>query len=67
MAHGKSGLVVPKGKAASLADAMVALLRDPARAAALASAGRAEALQRYSVERMVSDYARLYREILCAS
>jgi glycosyltransferase involved in cell wall biosynthesis len=46
---------------------MLALLRDPARAAQLAAAARAEALRRFPVERMVADYARLYREILCAS
>jgi len=64
---GRTGVVVPKGRPEAFAAAMLALLRDPARAAQLAAAARAEALRRFPVERMVADYARLYQEILCAS
>jgi glycosyltransferase involved in cell wall biosynthesis len=67
VAHDKTGLVVPKGQPSALADAMLALLADPARAAKLGTAARVEALRRFSVERMVADYARLYRELLCVS
>lgn len=65
--HGQTGLVVPKGEPVPLAEAMAQLLQDPERAAALARAARAEALGRFSVDRMVADYADLYRELLCAS
>ncbi len=40
--HGRTGLLVPVEDAAALAEAVAALLGDPARAAALAAAGRAE-------------------------
>jgi glycosyltransferase involved in cell wall biosynthesis len=37
--HGTTGLIVPKGDAAAMAQAIVSLLRDPARAAAMGVAG----------------------------
>jgi glycosyltransferase involved in cell wall biosynthesis len=65
--NGRTGLVVPKGMPEALAEEMLRLLRDPDHAAELGAAARAEAQRRFSVERMVADYARLYQEILCGS
>jgi len=69
VAHERTGLVFPKGHEAELAEAMLKLLQSPACAAELGAAARAEALSRFSVERMAAEYARLYREVLssCAS
>lgn len=62
--HEKTGWVVPKGNAAALAAALIKLLTDPAQAARLGLAARADATARFSVERMVDDYAALYREVI---
>ena len=62
--HGKTGLVVPKDDAGVLAGALISLLSDPAHASALGAAARAEAIKRFSVERMADDYAALYDELL---
>ncbi len=51
--HGVSGLLLPPGDPAALAEAVLGLLGDPARAGALAAAGRREALRRFSVEAMI--------------
>ncbi len=56
---GRTGLLVRAGDAHALAEALLALLRDPARAQSLGSAARA-AVERFTFERMVSDYQRLY-------
>ena len=64
VAHGRSGLVVPKGNAAALADALIKLLNDPDYASGLGRTAQADATARFSVERMVDDYAALYRELV---
>jgi len=64
--HKKTGFVAPKGRPEEFARAILELLNDRSRAAALGTAARAEALTRFSVERMVSEYAGFYRELLCA-
>ncbi|MGW6131955.1 glycosyltransferase family 4 protein [Cellulomonas sp. NPDC055163] len=48
---GRTGLLVPPGDAAALAQAVASLLDDPARAHELAAAGRAEADLRFTAER----------------
>ncbi|HYG74447.1 MAG TPA: glycosyltransferase [Planctomycetota bacterium] len=63
----KTGLVVPKAQPKPLADAIISLLEERALAVRYAAAARDEAARRFSVERMVADYAALYREIACAS
>ncbi len=64
VADGETGILVPAHDPAALAAALVALLRDPARARGMGEAGRRRVLDRYAVERMVAAYETLY-ESLC--
>lgn len=57
---GENGRLVPAGDAAAMADAIEALLRDTGQAERLAAAARAEAIERYSLERMNADYEALF-------
>ena len=60
----RTGQLVPPGDAAGLAAAMVAMCRQPDRWQALGRAGRERVEEHFDVRRMVSDYERLYRELL---
>ena len=60
---GVTGLLVPPGNADALAGAIRRLLEDPAGAAAMGARGRERVRERFSADRMVADYARLYREV----
>lgn len=51
LTDGHTGLLVEAGSAQALAEAIIAVASDPARSQALAGAARAEALERFSVER----------------
>ena len=62
--HGRTGLLVPPGEPDALAAAMRSVVRNPARAAALGAAARADVQQRYSFDRMVSAFEHLYRSAL---
>jgi glycosyltransferase involved in cell wall biosynthesis len=55
-----TGVLVAPEDPAALAAAVVALLRDPARRAAMAAASRARHAERFGVERMVAATAALY-------
>jgi glycosyltransferase involved in cell wall biosynthesis len=59
-----TGLVVPSRDPAALAEAIVALARDPARAAAFGAAGRERALSAFSQERCTDRIEELYRAAL---
>lgn len=56
---GETGLLVPPGDAAALAEAVATLLDDRARASALAEAGRWDAAERFGVQRYRAQMGRL--------
>ena len=62
--HEKTGLVVKIGDANGLAESLIRLLNDPARARELGDAAEIECRARFSVDRMVDEYAALYNECL---
>jgi glycosyltransferase involved in cell wall biosynthesis len=64
VAHDRTGWVVLKEKAEPLAKAILKLINDRVLARRLAVAAREEATARFSVDRMVAEYAALYRELL---
>ncbi|MFF9807540.1 DUF3492 domain-containing protein [Streptomyces coeruleorubidus] len=61
---GGTGLVVPPRNPRALAEACVALLRDPERRARLGAAARARALELFTVEQNIAAFHRLYLEIV---
>ena len=60
----RNGVLVPPGNVEALADAIVRLLDDPAHAERLGAAARETVRQRYSFERMVDGFERLYESEL---
>lgn len=63
---GETGRLVPPADAGALAGAILALLRDPVRARALAEAGQALVQRRYTVDAMMESTTAVYRELLDA-
>ncbi|MFE0171514.1 DUF3492 domain-containing protein [Streptomyces sp. NPDC059002] len=61
---GGTGLVVPARNPRALAEACVALLRDPERCARLGAAARARALELFTVEQNVAAFRGIYLEIV---
>lgn len=61
---GKSGIIVPQDDAGALAEALLGLLRDPARAAELGRAARERALERFSVEKAAEALIGYYNDML---
>lgn len=64
LAEGMAGMLVPPGDVDAFAEAMLALAHDQARARELGDAGFAHARVYYAAERMVGEYAALYRTLL---
>jgi glycosyltransferase involved in cell wall biosynthesis len=62
--HDKEGLLVPPGDTGAIGEAIVALLRDPARARSLGEAGRRRATSEFSHAAMVRRIEDVYREVL---
>ena len=60
---GKTGLLVPPGDEAALAEAVIGLLRKPQRARELGAEGRARAARCFSVERMISQIEQVLAEV----
>ncbi|MFE0811888.1 DUF3492 domain-containing protein [Streptomyces sp. NPDC058848] len=63
-AIGGTGLVVPPRNPRALAEACVALLRDPERRARLGAAARARALELFTVEQNIAAFQGIYLDIL---
>ncbi|MET9769670.1 DUF3492 domain-containing protein [Streptomyces sp. NPDC006415] len=61
---GGTGLVVPPRNPKALADACVALLRDPERRARLGAAARARALELFTVEQNLAAFRGIYLELM---
>ncbi|MET9430337.1 DUF3492 domain-containing protein [Streptomyces sp. NPDC003036] len=61
---GGTGLVVPPRNAPALADACLALMRDPERRARLGAAARARALELFTAEQNVAAFRGIYLELL---
>lgn len=61
---GGTGLVVPPRNPKALADACLALLREPERAARLGAAARERALELFTVERCVGAFREIYLELV---
>jgi sugar transferase (PEP-CTERM/EpsH1 system associated) len=65
--EGRTGAVVPAANVQALAQAIVHMANDPARAAAMGAAGRLEVQKRFSLQAMVGAYQSLYdRQLLRA-
>ncbi len=61
--NGKTGLLVPPGNAEAMAEAILALLKDPARAAALGDAAKQRFTEKFAVESMLVETEQLYRQL----
>ena len=63
---GESGVLVPRGEVASLAEALLALLRDRERSERLARRGRELAIARYSLAAHVDRLLAIYGDLAAA-
>lgn len=61
---GVTGRLVPPSDPAALGDAMLALFADPATCRSMGHLARADCERRFSLERMVADYAAVYDQLL---
>ena len=64
VAEGETGFLVPFGDRSALRDRVRRLREGPALRARMGTRAREVALERYSAERMVTDYLNLYRRVL---
>ncbi len=62
--HGKTGLLVPPGQAAPLAEAIATLLGSPNARQAMGKRAKSWAMRRFDVGRHVEEFERLYRSVL---
>ena len=67
VAQGQTGEIVPAADVQALAEAVLRMAADPARAAAQGRAGRAEVERRFSLQAMVAAYQGLYERHLAAA
>jgi glycosyltransferase involved in cell wall biosynthesis len=66
VADGETGMLVPPRDPTAMADALVALLADPARRTAMGRAGRARAEAVFDIRRHVQAMEALFDEVLAA-
>jgi glycosyltransferase involved in cell wall biosynthesis len=64
VAPGETGLLVQPGDSKQMAAAILEIMDNPWRGQHLGLAGRAAVIQRLSIERMIVEYAQLYRELM---
>lgn len=62
--EGSTGRLVPANDPTAMAEALIAYVRNPALARQHGERGRAQALARFSLDRMVADYATVYERLL---
>jgi len=60
---GRTGFLIPPDRPSELANALVSLVRDPARAEELGRAGRARQRRAFSIEAMTRGYAQLLADL----
>jgi glycosyltransferase involved in cell wall biosynthesis len=60
----ETGFLVPGGDAAALAERLACLAQSPELVRTMGAAARRDAADRFSLERMVSNYERFYREVI---
>jgi len=63
---GETGLLFPNGNVDALVQCLKRLVLDPDAASRMAAAGRSLVREKYSLERMASDYERHYRSLMDA-
>jgi glycosyltransferase involved in cell wall biosynthesis len=61
--HGVTGLVVPRGDASALANAIAELLADPERRRRMGVAGRERALRLFDWDRSAEQFEQMYLEV----
>jgi glycosyltransferase involved in cell wall biosynthesis len=59
---GVTGILVPAGDENALAEAVMALLRNPEKASSMGAAGRTRVAENFSLERMIQEMDSIYRE-----
>jgi len=60
--NGETGFLVPPQDPGAMADSILAFAHDPGLAKKMGMAGRKRAEQVFSLERMVDEYEKVYRE-----
>jgi glycosyltransferase involved in cell wall biosynthesis len=66
IADGETGILIPPGSSAAIAAAVLRLLDDPGRRAAISRAGRARVESEFGLEKMVDEYGAVYRKVVSA-
>jgi glycosyltransferase involved in cell wall biosynthesis len=61
--HGRNGLLVPPRAVLPLAEAIIELLSEPSRRAAMGAAGRAMVVESFSVDRIVRQTLQVYEDL----
>jgi glycosyltransferase involved in cell wall biosynthesis len=64
---GRTGCLVPPGDEVAMADRLLELVRDPARARAMGQAGRAKLARSHGFGATVDSYDRLYARLITAA